>query len=646
MDDTRLPKIASELAAFARNIAGTIETLQGPPESLLSGPAAVPFAGGKPLPLTKVSGNWLCLQGSYSVRGYQPDHQCSRVDNVTQVEDYLPDDVTNFTLDNIQYKQCSIDVTVNTSGTSSTHSLRCVAGVNFSMPSHTSIVTEWSLVCDKTGLTELTQTGFFGGQAVGAMLFSGLADRFGRRKVYVACAVATMASFVSLSFVHSYELFLGGRIVAGIFMAVLGCNGAYTMFMELLPHQWRCLSSVLDAIMWSSSCVFVATVAYFLQGVSWRYLCLAYSSVFLYSLLLLCILDESARWLLAAGRIEEAERILKKACRRKNGHDIEIEDIKELLQKQVSANGSFSAASAPVLCNDNDMTDTCEPSTEREGNEGFIKEGVTDTGNIDGGGSNEDRTVRTDQSDVFKRDVDAKDGNKASSNGRVTSEDEPPSAKYTVLDLFRHRVVLVPLLVCMFVWMTNNLFYYGVMLGSAKLSGNRFLNFGLLSLLQIPSTLLALFLMPRFNRRPLAFVYGMIEGSFLLTSVALVALGGGQGVTLTLATAAQYVGMFAVTGSYTLLFVYYMEVFPTTLRAVGAGTTASVIKVTDTGVPFLLVWAEETPWAPGVMVGCLCCLASASIWLLPETRHRKLPDTLEEIRAWKTKKLPAQKRAV
>ncbi|XP_076465818.1 solute carrier family 22 member 7-like [Babylonia areolata] len=561
--------------------------------------------------------------------GHHPDYRCNQLHNVTQVETYLPDDVSNFTLHDIQYHQCSIDVTVNTSGTSSTHSLPCVAGVNFSMPSHTSFVTEWSLVCDKTGLTELTQTGFFGGQAVGAMLFSGLADRYGRRKVYVACAVATMASFVSLSFVHSYELVLGSRIVAGFFMSGM-INSAYTMFMELLPHQWRFLSSVLDAVMWSSSCVFVATVAYFLQGVSWRYLCLAYSSVFLYSLLLPCILDESLRWLVATGRSKDAGKVLNKACQM-NG--LVTENIKKPFQMQTIANNSHPTNNVHILSS---VTDNSDQNTEKEGDKGFTKEVVTNVGILDSGDCNEDRTVRTDQSDEFKRDVDAKDGNKASSNGRVTSEDEPPSAKYTVLDLFRHRVVLVPLLICIFVWMTNNLFYYGVMLGSAKLSGNRFLNFGLLALLQIPSTLLALFLMPKFNRRPLACVYGMLTGLSLLISVGLVALGGGQGLTMTLATVAQYVGMFSVSGSFILLYVYYMEVFPTAMRAVGAGTTASVIKVTDMAIPFLLVWAEETPWAPGVMVGCLCCLASASIWILPETRHRKLPDTIEEIRAWKT----------
>ncbi|KAL8602438.1 hypothetical protein ACOMHN_063140 [Nucella lapillus] len=130
------------------------------------------------------------------------------------------------------------------------------------------------------------------------------------------------------------------------------------------------------------------------------------------------------------------------------------------------------------------------------------------------------------------------------------------------------------------------------MIGSAKFSGNRFLNFSLLSLQSIPSTIVALCLVRRFNRRPLAFTYGLLSGTFLLISVGLIA-SGGEGVTLTVATVAHYIGMFCLSGSYILLFVQYMEVYPTAL--------------------------------------------SFSIWLLPETRHRKLPDTMEEIQAWKRK---------
>ncbi|XP_076465336.1 uncharacterized protein LOC143297051 [Babylonia areolata] len=562
--------------------------------------------------------------------GYQPDHQCAQVHNATQVEAYLPDDVTNFTLHDIQYHQCSIDVTVNTSGTSSTHSLPCVAGVNFSMPSHTSFVTEWSLVCEKAGLAKLTQTGVFGGQLLGNMVAAILADRYGRKKVYMTCALVAMVCLFGMALIPNYYFFLLCRIAVGFFAMAMTRSG-FIMFMELIDRKWRSIGSVMSNTMWAGGCVFMAIVAYCLQGVSWRYLSLAFYSLYVFSLLSPWLLDESLRWLLATGNIEEAGRILKKACQM-NGKD--FEKIQTLMKRPIVTSNNFD---------DHDQTDSSPTIIERITESSVIKKDKNEE-DVSGDKLNDEKTddISAERRGSASDQRDPEEGGPGNDSDEGSSqlmpETEVFSAKYTVLDLFRHCAVLVPLFVVTFVWATSSLYYFVVMLGSAKLSGNRFLNFALLNLQEIPSNIVALFLMHRFNRRPLACTYALLACSFLFISVGLSALGG-QGLTMTLATAAQYVGMFAVSGSFSLLFVYIMEVFPTTMRSAGVGTAGIVSRVATMGAPFLLLWAEETPWAPGVMVGCLCCLASASIWLLPETRHRKLPDTIEEIRAWKGERM-------
>ncbi|KAL8570824.1 hypothetical protein ACOMHN_006973 [Nucella lapillus] len=447
--------------------------------------------------------------------GYQPDFQCSQVDNVTQLEDYFPDDVTNVTLHDVTYGQCSIDVTGNSSGTSSTHfSLPCVAGVNFSMPSYTSFLTEWSLVCDKTGLTELTQTGFFAGQALGSLVFCNLTDRYGRRNVYLICALGSMVSCLSVSFVNIYELLLFCRTASGFFEGGME-NSAYMLLVELFPQKRRGITSLLDSNLWSLGNIFLATVAYCMQGVSWRYLNLAVSSVLAYSLLLPWFLDESLRWLVAVGKLEEAERIVKKACRL-NGKDPE-----KILPLLHSNSSSSSNPTTPINYEMDVSTTTNFPlllNNSKDEDSSFL---------------------------------------------RQTKE----TSKYADKNSSVRLNILVPFLVCIFIWMINNLFFYAVMLGSASLSGNRFLNFGALAALQIPTTFLMFFLLPRFNRRKLGFVFGLSEGLFLLLSVALMALGGDDETILTLATVAQYAGMVCLNASFTIYFVYYMEVYPTSLRS-------------------------------------------------------------------------------
>ena len=79
---------------------------------------------------------------------------------------------------------------------------------------------QWSLVCDKAGLTELSQTLIFAGQALGAVLTSSLADRYGRRKVYIVCLLGVTAGMFSISAVGNYYLSLFCRVVIGFCQTV------------------------------------------------------------------------------------------------------------------------------------------------------------------------------------------------------------------------------------------------------------------------------------------------------------------------------------------------------------------------------------------------------------------------------------------
>ncbi|KAL8565216.1 hypothetical protein ACOMHN_001114 [Nucella lapillus] len=555
--------------------------------------------------------------------GYKPDYKCRHLENDTQMEDYLPDDVTNFTLHDVRYEQCSIDVTVNSSGTSSIHSLPCVAGVNFSMPSHTSFLTEWSLVCDKAGLAELTQTGLFAGQIAGRFLGSVLADRYGRRKVYVTSTLCLTVCLTVMALAVNYYMYIVCKIVVGVFIAGM-VRSSYTLFVEMLPQQWRHIASVASAFTWVTACLFMAATAYGMQGVSWRYLSLALYSLFIFTLVLPWTLDESIRWLLATGRIKEAEEVLKKACRM-NGKD--FEKIHALLHKEdftdkvtnstLHHDHSINTATDKEEIHRKEVVN--KERTKEVRDEAWMLKTKATNGeqNTNGEVMNKTEVINGEMNkEVLPEDelqeesrelqnakfvVDGgSSGGKASGDydsgpphdqsargEKALLQEETFSARYTILDLFRHRILFVPFCVTVIVWMTNNLYYYGVILGSAQLSGNRFLNFSLLTIMDIPSTFVTLFLLPRWRRGndPDSGHSGPIPGHVLPDGV----------------------------------------LHPSLYLPHGA-------------VPYF-PQGEKTPWAPGLFLGCMTCLASFTIWLLPETRQRKLPDTIEEIQAWRQKDL-------
>jgi len=110
--------------------------------------------------------------------------------------------------------------------------------------------------------------------------------------------------------------------------------------------------------------------------------------------------------------------------------------------------------------------------------------------------------------------------------------------------------------------------------------------------------------------------------SLLLTAVVPDLLGK--------ATCAQ-IGKFLITGSFSMMFVYATELFPTVVRNVGVGSCSMFARVGGMLAPYIgrelgLLSLE----APIVIYGVTCLVAGLLVALLPETKDRILPDTIEE----------------
>lgn len=81
----------------------------------------------------------------------------------------------------------------------------------------TSIATEWSLLCGQTYKNELTQSIFMAGTLVGAPLIGGLADKHGRKPLWVFSYFVSGALAFLSGFSPSYHVFVALRFFVGIF---------------------------------------------------------------------------------------------------------------------------------------------------------------------------------------------------------------------------------------------------------------------------------------------------------------------------------------------------------------------------------------------------------------------------------------------
>lgn len=197
-----------------------------------------------------------------------------------------------------------------------------------------------------------------------------------------------------------------------------------------------------------------------------------------------------------------------------------------------------------------------------------------------------------------------------------------PSA--SLLDLFRSRRLCSRTVIMYYLWFTNSFVYYGLTLNSGSLiPGDLYINFVIGGALEIVAYILTILALLFLGRR------WSLSGTMVLGGVSLLLTAVVPGVTGK-AVFAQ-IGKFLITGSFAMIYVYAAEMFPTVVRNVGVGSSSMFARVGSMLAPFIgNELGNVSKEAPIIIFGLTSLLAGLLTLLLPETKDKVLPDTIEE----------------
>ncbi|XP_070532076.1 organic cation transporter protein-like [Ptychodera flava] len=425
--------------------------------------------------------------------------------------------------------------------------IKCDHGWEYDKSQYKSTVPQqFDLVCDREFLNAMATSFYMAGLLIGSFVSGYILDRIGRKKGFLI-GVAGMTVFgVITAFSTDFWMFAIARFLVGMtsFGAFLA---AFVFITEITGPSKRTIAAMVSMIFFGVGYMMLALHGYMIR--EWKTLQLVTSVPTILFLSYWWLIPESPRWLIAVGREEEAEDIIRK-CGRVNNVPVP-EDI---------SGDSWN----PMKMNEAKKMDTIKHSEE----------------------------------------------------------------KGTMLDLFRLPNMRKKTLILFYNWFVNTLVYYGLAFNTSNLGGNDYFNCFLAGAVEIPAYGLGLFIMgtERMGRRWSMF-YTMVIGGITCVAAAFVPpCGATVWVGITLAT----ISKFLVTCSFGMVYIFSAELFPTPLRSTGVGMCSMCARIGGILAPQLLLMSKIWAKLPAVVFGVACILAGILILPLPETRGKKLPETLEE----------------
>ncbi|XP_006638487.3 solute carrier family 22 member 7-like [Lepisosteus oculatus] len=194
------------------------------------------------------------------------------------------------------------------------------------------IATEWDLVCGRRGLNRATATIFFIGVMVGAVVMGILSDRYGRKTILLVSYIIAAIFGVTSAFSTSYVMFAITRFCTGFGLTGISII-ATVLNVEWVDVKHRLLVSLLGGFSWPLGTMWLAGTAYFIN--EWRWLTGVIICPLFLAMLTWFWVPESARWLIANGKMKQAHRYLSRGAKMNNRPEFSSKFTLEMLSSAV-----------------------------------------------------------------------------------------------------------------------------------------------------------------------------------------------------------------------------------------------------------------------------------------------------------------------
>ncbi|XP_042366401.1 solute carrier family 22 member 13-like [Plectropomus leopardus] len=215
-------------------------------------------------------------------------------------------------------------------------------------------------------------------------------------------------------------------------------------------------------------------------------------------------------------------------------------------------------------------------------------------------------------------------------NGRKVPEDlldklevEDTPEKKTMLDLFRISYLRKRAIIMSYVWFATSLLFYGLSLNVGNFGVDIYLTQFIFGAAELPARLGSLPLIQHFGRKL------CLAGTLLFGGAACLGILAIPKDLPVVVTVIAVLGKFAATASFSIIYVYTAELYPTTLRQNGVGLNSMSARVAGILAPLIRLLDVYHHTIPMLIYGVIPIAAAGFSLLLPETLNVELQDHAE-----------------
>ncbi|XP_061627700.1 solute carrier family 22 member 7-like isoform X1 [Phyllopteryx taeniolatus] len=197
--------------------------------------------------------------------------------------------------------------------------------------------------------------------------------------------------------------------------------------------------------------------------------------------------------------------------------------------------------------------------------------------------------------------------------------------KYTFVDLFK-TANMRKLAICSgIVWFGVAFTYYGITLNISGFGLNLYLTQFIFAIIELPMKIGLYFLLENIGRRPAQAGTSLSTGLFLFINLFV------SKDKWVIRTIVGVLGKAVSEASFTIIFFYTIELYPTVIRQNGVGYTSFVARLAVSISPLIMLLEDLWPLLPPMTYCGMAVLSGLVVLLLPETQNTRMPEFIEDI---------------